>query len=961
MKPFDETLKGYPDTLTINPSTLSFPMMVFPQGSFFPNGTYGLNTSTNKLLRPGIDFVFLSLNENITYSDNLIIDSKMKNNFICNVVLYKKQINSDVKWTIAYTGGEDDDRPNRYANELNRLHNLASENGTVDNFITPKQGYGNFVSMDNSQIITAPFQHIIKGHENKFEALALSVSCLAQTVTTGGDPLLIDAFEQWVRNSSLVLNSQAEVLMAKSSEVINSNNNIRVSDEQFIHTDSTTLPTNQNFLEHKNIILRGLDTNQKVGFFGLASGGNNIVSQTTHIFQKKSNPTAFDNDTYLFFSNSMVADTINIKVKTRVSSSKQTKLYVVSKNLRKTILEADVSFLYSSTGLNEKQYKLNYPIGKYTFDTDTLFAYVVNNDGFNDFKTTALKDITINNVSYGYSMSISNNGKVVSVDNSANSTRSVEVILKRAKSDYAQNTNLKCVYDNSNQEVTINGVTSINLDWDVDEKEKRLLINLKEDLNNSSNAIVFKHMNNGIVLSSMVVGLKNSQNTPFAFIQVVNSLNDSSLAFGLNYGTPHYLVVTHSQNNVDYKDNLKINLTKLNNQDIDFDLGSPIKLSDVKYAYPIRFKGGVNTLFNINVTDMLNKLVTNTLELVITSDMNLGTYKLVFAYLNAGWDYRQIKKDDKYILEIDLPLNGNYPDGLMYDLECSKSEISIPKFAVTKNNRISFVAYSDVKILDAISFSFIRNSNRYNAFLNMSDLNTIDFRIQYQNGEVSRNKLSLNQPMKMEVVNNFSTKTVKFTKSSYNNQLKIKGISFNKPFSNEVVLAPGEVKTITNNDWVELNSFSSDLETGGNYGRYCPDYDVVIYNQDGSVYKAGNAYNFLQQIFVPKTDTSVTYYNVANRSLAVNKEVENNVEVKVTLPQGVHADNIYLKDLASNWGYELVNTYLNSDKNSLIAIVRLRPNFFKQAVIPETVSFTLGITDNTINTTYDQFITMRVI
>ena len=66
--PFDNNLVGYQEVVSLKTSDLPIPIFNFPKGSFFVDRTYAKIKGTNKILRPGIDYLVLSCNETIPFS-----------------------------------------------------------------------------------------------------------------------------------------------------------------------------------------------------------------------------------------------------------------------------------------------------------------------------------------------------------------------------------------------------------------------------------------------------------------------------------------------------------------------------------------------------------------------------------------------------------------------------------------------------------------------------------------------------------------------------------------------------------------------------------------------------------------------------------------------------------------------------------------------------------------------------
>ena len=297
--PFDETLKGHREIVDIDPTILTIPMFVFPKGSFFVDETYIKIKNTNTILRPGLDYGVLSCNENLAFSHDPELNEKIKSAYTRNVILLKKEFTQVLECHVAYCGGEQSTKVSEYQNLLNELYNEALFNGTVVEFKTPNQGWGNFVDSANAQITSG--QHIYvkntlrekeleEGGALGWSNVELALSSLADTVESGGDPLIMQAFYNWTKHHEIEIDKQLNKLSTELNDKIAKLDGLRVGFDQYIYTNNPTTPSAHKYIEHKNIMLRGVDpagSDSLTEIHSLAAKGETLNIQATHIVQRK--------------------------------------------------------------------------------------------------------------------------------------------------------------------------------------------------------------------------------------------------------------------------------------------------------------------------------------------------------------------------------------------------------------------------------------------------------------------------------------------------------------------------------------------------------------------------------------------------------------------------------------------------------------------------------------------------
>ena len=87
--PFDNNLVGYQEVVSLKTSDLPIPIFNFPKGSFFVDRTYAKIKGTNKIIRPGIDYLVLSCNETIPFSTDALQNEKLKQAYVRNAILLR--------------------------------------------------------------------------------------------------------------------------------------------------------------------------------------------------------------------------------------------------------------------------------------------------------------------------------------------------------------------------------------------------------------------------------------------------------------------------------------------------------------------------------------------------------------------------------------------------------------------------------------------------------------------------------------------------------------------------------------------------------------------------------------------------------------------------------------------------------------------------------------------------------
>lgn len=418
--PFDETLKGHLEIVDIDPTILTLPMFIFPKGSFFVDGTYIKIKNTDTILRPGIDYGVLSCNERIPFSFDPALNEKIKTAYTRNVILLKKAFTQTLECYVAYCGGEEHTQAAEYQNYINTLYSEALFNGTASEFKTPNQGWGNYLDSANKQITSG--QHIYardtlkeleieEGGALGWSNVELALSSLADTVESGGDPLIMQAFYNWIGHHEIEVNKKLNAMKIDLDNKISKLDGLRVGINQYIYASVPNTPPKHRYLEHKNIVLRGSDPangESLMDIHSFAARGETTNLQATHLLQRMANN--FDNPRGTLHASIKMSDgvyTCTLKTLQMPAYPTGWVLKVISATMG-TILEHPFA-PGAPVSISRSYIPPNSPVL-----VDTLFAIAVNTElgFFSDFSGTDLIMVDVQE-SDDYTIEILNNNSVI--------------------------------------------------------------------------------------------------------------------------------------------------------------------------------------------------------------------------------------------------------------------------------------------------------------------------------------------------------------------------------------------------------------------------------------------------------------------------------------------------------------------------------------------------------------------
>ena len=254
--PFDNNLVGYQEVVSLKTSDLPIPIFNFPKGSLFVDRTYAKIKGTNKILRPGIDYLVLSCNETIPFSTDALQNEKLKQAYVRNAILLRTNEVLELEWYVAYCGGEDTTKASEYTNYINMLYNEARSKGTVNFYTSPHQSWGAYLSAANDTLMAGKHiysdkllvnEEMEKGNGLGWGKVELAVQAVAESVSHGYDPAIIDAFFNWTLHNEIEFNKVKDAVATELSESIANLDGKRIAVGQFFFKEDDNLPTNMHF------------------------------------------------------------------------------------------------------------------------------------------------------------------------------------------------------------------------------------------------------------------------------------------------------------------------------------------------------------------------------------------------------------------------------------------------------------------------------------------------------------------------------------------------------------------------------------------------------------------------------------------------------------------------------------------------------------------------------------------
>lgn len=754
--PFDTTLKGHVEEVEVNISDLDFPIFAFPKGSFFVSELYGVVKGTQKIVRPGLDFKVLSLNETLKFNDtNATLDKNLRENYVRNAILWRGRADiGTIVWHVPYAGGEDSTKPGQYNNYIEDLFNQARVAGTVNLYTTPYQAWGGFIDPKNEQFVSGSniYQKFFDYYEDMNDRgglgwgkVQLGVMALADVVTSGGDPMELQAYYDWIRHNESEFNEYKSEKFKDLNEQIANLDGKRIGIDQFVYSNkSYNHYDKQFFLEHNNVILRGLDPNETgfqlnpistkrkdIGFYGLADWGTNIDLRATRLSQRKATAA----ETQIFKMRVVQLDTpnpsnprqINWRVecanKNLVKPGKDYWLYIISKRLGRVIQQANVSTLAYNATTNFIQGSFSYPDQYTEYGDDIIFAYVLDRSTMQgDFNEVKRLRYTSYHRRYGYTLAVNSRGIVLSdgeiisknptmdgYEENKIGTGNIEVTVTRQFSDYVETNYLGLSRLTDEVATTLQTLT-----WAVGETKKVVNLYLDAAMFNENQTVLIQllrftgnYLNSVNQLAAVVMGYRNTSNINEAYIKLLTNKEASEQTIFIDEDMSYYLSVQYARN-VDYnRITPKLKLTEyrldstgagtvVNSKGA---LGEPIFVDHGKVLYPIQFNGfnnGVITPVTVELIDDAASFSTNRINVFIENNELNTTGPGSFSLL--GTSTTPVDGGVNVTFRLKPATNGVLPDGSAFNITPNNSEVKIANAPVYVSNVLQFTLFYPTKI-----------------------------------------------------------------------------------------------------------------------------------------------------------------------------------------------------------------------------------------------------------------------
>lgn len=884
MFPFDDTLKGHLEITNIKTGQLPFPIFTFPKGSFFVDRTYAINKVTGKILRPGIDYHVLSCNENIQYNIDTSLNNKLKNSYVRNAILLRTTEDLDLDWYVYYAGGEDSTKPAEYANYINSLFNIAQSNATTNQYTTKHQGWGSYLSHDNTQIMAGKFinSHHFQQEEERIQGgfnglgwgkVEQALSYLADTITSGNDPLIIQAFYNWIQHNDIEF---LKVKNSRNDELTTGINNLdrkRVDLEQFVYSDSGISSPNHKMIKHNHVVLRGIDPNNRtpattdptavlretVGFYALAKGGHDVTTSATKLMQRKANDFIDRRQTIELsfnkkqYSQNAEAIRINMKIgRVNIDTNKVYTLYVVSRELG---VISSINVTSQVQTLADTLINITYPNQPHDFNTDTIFAYVLdeNLDYTNCIPTTANVIITSN--MYGYKLEINNhNAFVLGNGNNVNTEVSefggFEAIITRDFSEGPATLNLRFKIGETNTLMRFNNnLASISVNFATNETTKRIFIRPQFETQTIPyiRAVI---MYQSEEVDAVYIGVASAQKQTLANITVHTSQNDNSFNWKYGVKTEAYLKVRFSKDTLFSGSDFSLKVDNHTANAVDVTLLDGIYVDNTTMVYPLVIKGPVNSLFGLSLQSSGGYSISNRVNLAIDTVGAVSVAKQNFKDVIRGKHLTQKHIDGKWEVLFDLEFDGVIDDGVLFEITGITPNIQgFAKYAMVRDNRLMFSLKSDVFLSESLTITLKQNTVDYVVTVPASNtVLPIAFdQILYSDGTIATNTIEMDRPFKVLVTNPYSDRTLTFTLGTYSPAVMLTDITFNThkatatnatltPFITTVTLGPNETKQLNNDEWISITSLTSaNVSALGIAGLFAPPYRIATIDVNGGV------------------------------------------------------------------------------------------------------------------------------
>lgn len=954
---FDDTLIGHREVVEMNTADLTIPLFVFPKGSFFADNTYAKVKGTNTILRPGLDYVVLSCNETIPFSTNPEQDLKLRQAYVRNVILLRTTTPMVLEWVVAYCGGEDATKSAEYDNYINSLYNQARTKGTTNLFTTIHQGWGNYLSLDNTQIMAG--KHIYSkplrvAEENEIGGglgwgkVELAVEAIAESVTHGGDAAVIDAFFNWVKHHEIEFNKRKDVVSGGLDNSIQNLAGKRVGVDQFIFKEDSKLPNSLHFVEHNNVMLRGLDPNQAsgiqanpthtnradIGYYGLAEAGFDVNTLGVKLFQRTDAATSKVRHGVVFEKAIYNAGTITYRLLKDVGVLTGTQtLYIVSKKLG-IIHTRDVTSMLLNPAAVSTALSFAYATTQVDFTTDTITAYILNGNLQGDFSWVGNAVVVINNVRYAFELEVINRGNLLGADVTEvidNVTPQFEMVVKRSYNINATNIILRAKIAETGAVVTLNGVASITVNFAAGESEKRILVNLTNStqLKDKQMILFYLGANTTTILTSVLVGLKSVGRQDYAQISLLDNTNRVVNAIDVN--NTYTLKVQFSKDADYFISALSLALTKLIGTSATALLGEKILVSNSVVTYPIKFSGSLDSVVALALTDVNNiAFKTNTLNVAYGTN-SLDPDSPIFSPIVNGKHLRVVREATQYILDFAIAVKDHTLGGYVFTLTSDNLNLQLPANVISNHGLVRFRATIPISKLTSgtMQLMFSRNAQNYplDFTINVDKLMVVE--IEYRDGSFSDKVLETKRAFRIMLTNPFSDRKLLITRDSFAPALGINDISYAGGLTEIIVptlsLNEGERKQLTVGDWVGIDSIKS---SSVGYTRYAPNCTVTqSLTSNGSVVKAGSYLNEVGEVLINKEDYLTQAINVLTGKADFNHEVtENYIDVVTQFNNSISNITKALVTVTVGYTATIRNTIISPIDKTIIVALAVKRN-----------------------------------
>lgn len=975
--PFDNNLVGYQEVVSLKTSDLPIPLFNFSKGSFFVDRTYAKIKGTNKILRPGIDYLVLSCNETIPFSADALQNEKLKQAYVRNAILLRTTEVLELEWHVAYCGGEDTNKASEYTNYINMLYNEARSKGTINYYTSPHQSWGAYLSAANDTLMAG--KHIYsdkllvvdeteQGGGLGWGKVELAVQAMAESISHGNDAAVINAFFNWTQHNEIEFNKVKDAVNTKLTNQIANLDGKRIAVDQFFFKEDDRLPERMHFKEHPNIILRGLDPDQttpyvndpqntnrpNIGYFGLAEGGYDVSLIATKLYQRTS-----DNQTTIkrgvVFNASLITDNVvsyKVRKDTGAVPGRHT-LYVVSKE-RGVIHSRDVSALFNAQAIVNTNFSFTYTPGQITNPVDTLFAYILDENLQGEFSWVGHCRVLNQLVSNSFSLELINHGSILTPAESSlpNDVQELEVIVKRTYNLHATTVQLRAINPETNAVISINKTSVINVPFLAGESEKRVMVQFTTPSQITNINYVSLHLGVTVNLSiaNLLVGVRSTGRQDYAQI----SLKDHSgkIVNTIDVNNTYDLHVNFSKDSDYFIDDLTLNIVKLIGNTANAKLGTKYIVSNSVVIYPISFSGTTDVVAAINLTDINNAAFkTNILNIAFGSSV-VNPTSPIFSPIVVGRHVVVKRQDNQYQLDFTIALKDHTEGGYVFDLNSNLVDLNLPTSVISSQGHVRFKGTIPINKLNSgvITLNFVRAGQTFPLKFNLNVDKLIPIEIEYRDGGFSNKDLETNRYFRIMVTNPFSDRSLNFTRTNFPVSLGITDITYadklNEIIEPSLSVAVAERKQLTVGDWVSIENLESNLTDIFKYAPNCTVSQVLMSN--GSVVKVGDYSTEIGEILVNSPKYKVQALNLTTGTpIMDNGMVDNFIDVITEFQETLNAFNTVR--VSTNRGYTATvrNTILSADMTVIVGLLVKRddtnPNY------DDGVNFTLEFVDNNNN------------